>query len=196
MSSSVRAVRFAFRNPRSREACADLAGPEASGEHTSDWCGPWFQFTRKICTPSLLENCGAFGSAHEESSIILDRAPPAQTRANAALGSCFRARRSLPDRAGITPPPPVPNRARGRGESLARAVLRGDSQTSLTETNGGRPAWESFSGFGAPCLDAAPANMTSSKRGFGVMAQVPGAIYEVSATLLDGQPLPLRYFNG
>lgn len=28
------------------------------------------------------------------------------------------------------------------------------------------------------------------------MAQIPGALYHVSASLLDGQPLPLSYFKG
>ncbi len=47
------------------------------GERTSYWCGRWFKFTGRICTPSLLERiwfCLA------ERLIILDRGRPAQTR--------------------------------------------------------------------------------------------------------------------
>jgi hypothetical protein len=51
----MRATQFAVRLAREMEVCWIFTGLEPCGEHKY-WCGPWFGFTGRICTPSLLKN--------------------------------------------------------------------------------------------------------------------------------------------
>src|ERR1700733_853292 len=66
--------RAGIRPLREMNACLIFTGLQSFGEHKY-WCGPLSNFTRRICTPSMLKVWYCFA----ERLIILDRGHPAQT---------------------------------------------------------------------------------------------------------------------
>src|SRR5580658_228262 len=74
-TSIKQAARRVKPTKRDIKVCLIFTGQRPCGEHKKYWCGPWFGFTERICTPSLLK----IVSCIEERLIIFDRTDPAQT---------------------------------------------------------------------------------------------------------------------